>query len=104
MTAPLDAAQLPDPASVHGAHAGAPDAPDANANNAPRWRVEDGPIVHIEEAMPGAAVNALRDIGHEVVVADRFSTDFGRSQIILKTEGGYIAGSEWRTDGQAVGF
>lgn len=72
--------------------------------DAPRWRVEDGPIVHIEEAMPGAAVEALRSLGHRIVSAERFSTDFGRSQIILKTEGGYIAGSEWRTDGQAVGF
>jgi gamma-glutamyltranspeptidase/glutathione hydrolase len=60
--------------------------------------------VHIEEAMPGAAVESLRGLGHRIVSADRFSTDFGRSQIILKTEGGYIAGSEWRTDGQAVGF
>ena len=43
-------------------------------------------------------------IAQSVVVAERFSTDFGRAQIILKTDGGYIGGSEWRTDGQAVGF
>ena len=47
---------------------------------------------------------ALRGLGHSVVVAERFDTDFGRAQVILKTEGGYIGGSEWRTDGQAVGF
>jgi len=72
--------------------------------DAPRWRVEDGPVVHLEGAMPESSVAALRGLGHNIVVADRFNTDFGRSQIILKTEGGYIAGSEWRTDGQAVGF
>ncbi len=72
--------------------------------DAPRWRVENGPVVNIEESMPAAAVDALRGLGHNVVVADRFNTDFGRAQIILKTEGGYIGGSEWRTDGQAVGF
>jgi gamma-glutamyltranspeptidase/glutathione hydrolase len=71
--------------------------------DAPRWRV-DGAVVNLEEAMPQAAVEALRGLGHSVVVAERFDTDFGRAQVILKTEGGYIGGSEWRTDGQAVGF
>jgi gamma-glutamyltranspeptidase/glutathione hydrolase len=72
--------------------------------DAPRWRIEAGPVVHIEEAMPGASIEALRRLGHGIVVADRFNTDFGRAQIILKTEGGYIGASEWRADGQAVGF
>jgi gamma-glutamyltranspeptidase/glutathione hydrolase len=72
--------------------------------DAPRWRVESGPVVHIEEAMPPASVEALRALGHAVTVADRFNTDFGRAQVILKADGGYIGGSEWRTDGQAVGF
>lgn len=71
--------------------------------DAPRWRV-DGQAVNLEEAMPAASVEALRRLGHPVVVAERFDTDFGRAQIILKTEGGYIGASEWRTDGQAVGF
>ncbi|MCC6532688.1 MAG: gamma-glutamyltransferase family protein [Burkholderiales bacterium] len=72
--------------------------------DAPRWRVETGPSVNIEEAMPAASVQELRERGHVITVADRFNTDFGRAQIILKTEGGYIGASEWRTDGQAVGF
>ncbi len=72
--------------------------------DAPRWRVEAGPTIHIEEAMPAASVDALRRMGHSIVVADRFNTDFGRAQVVLKIEGGYIGGSEWRTDGQAVGF
>jgi hypothetical protein len=38
--------------------------------------------------------------------ADRWSTDFGRAQLIYKMENdsGYFAASERRTDGQAVGF
>jgi gamma-glutamyltranspeptidase/glutathione hydrolase len=72
--------------------------------DAPRWRVEAGPTIHVEEAMPPAALEALRNAGHALTVADRFNTDFGRAQIALKTDGGYIGASEWRTDGQAVGF
>jgi gamma-glutamyltranspeptidase/glutathione hydrolase len=71
--------------------------------DAPRWRV-DGAVVNVEEAMPRQAVEALQRLGHSLAVAERFDTDFGRAQIILKTEGGYIGASEWRTDGQAVGF
>jgi len=70
----------------------------------PRWRVEPGPVVNVEESMPANALQGLRALGHDIVIADRFSTDFGRAQIILKTEGGYVGASEWRTDGQAVGF
>ena len=60
--------------------------------------------MNVEEAMPRQAVEALQRLGHSLAVAERFDTDFGRAQIILKTEGGYIGASEWRTDGQAVGF
>jgi gamma-glutamyltranspeptidase/glutathione hydrolase len=69
-----------------------------------RWRVEPGRVLNVEESLPAQAVQSLRGMGHDIVVADRFSTDFGRAQIILKTEGGYVGASEWRTDGQAVGF
>lgn len=72
--------------------------------DAPRWRVDPGAVVNVEEAMPARALQALKGLGHPIVVADRFNTDFGRAQIILKTEGGYVGASEWRTDGQAVGF
>jgi gamma-glutamyltranspeptidase/glutathione hydrolase len=71
--------------------------------DAPRWRV-DGTVGNVEEAAPADSVRALQRLGHEVAVAERFDTDFGRAQIIMKTEGGYIGASEWRTDGQAVGF
>jgi gamma-glutamyltranspeptidase/glutathione hydrolase len=72
--------------------------------DAARWRVDSGSTVSIEEALPPASVAGLRALDHGVVLADRFSTDFGRAQIILKTDGGYVGASEWRTDGQAVGY
>jgi len=72
--------------------------------DAPRWRVDGGMVLSIEEAMPPASLEALRRLGHSIVVADRFDTDFGRAQIAFKTQGGYVGASEWRTDGQAVGF
>ena len=72
--------------------------------DAPRWRVDTGTMVSIEEAMPHQSIDALRGMGHSIAIAERSSTDFGRAQIILRTDGGYIGASEWRTDGQAVGF
>ena len=42
--------------------------------------------------------------GHDLTRADRWSTDFGRAQLIFRMEDGYLAASERRTDGQAVGF
>ena len=46
----------------------------------------------------------LRARGHRLTEADRWSTDFGRAQLIYRMEDGYLAASERRTDGQAVGF
>ena len=37
--------------------------------DAPRWRVEAGPTIHIEEAMPAESIEALRRMGHTIVVA-----------------------------------
>ena len=56
---------------------------------------EDRPTDHDEE---------LARRGHQLAPAPRTSTDFGRAQAIHRMPGGYLAASEWRTDGQAVGF
>jgi len=77
--------------------------PQATAD-APRWRLDAGLKVGVESAMPTEAVNALRQRGHDMPQADRWSTDFGRAQLIYRMEHGYLAASEWRTDGQAVGY
>lgn len=74
------------------------------ASDAPRWRVDTGIKVGIEHGVAADTVNELRARGHDMPQADRWSTDFGRAQLIHKMEDGYFAASERRTDGQAVGF
>lgn len=74
------------------------------ASDAPRWRVEDGRIVNVEHGVAENVVNELKQRGHDVRQADRWSTDFGRAQLIFRMEEGYFGASERRTDGQAVGY
>jgi gamma-glutamyltranspeptidase/glutathione hydrolase len=74
------------------------------ASDAPRWRIDSGVRVGIEYGVPAATIAALEARGHDMPQADRWSTDFGRAQLIYKMEDGYFAASERRTDGQAVGF
>jgi gamma-glutamyltranspeptidase/glutathione hydrolase len=74
------------------------------ASDAPRWRVDQGLDVNIEQGLPAEVVNDLKSRGHNMVTADRWSTDFGRAQLIFRMEDGYLAASERRTDGQAVGY
>lgn len=71
--------------------------------DAPRWRFNSGLALDIEDATGPALREALAGLGHEVnVPADRLG--FGCGQFIVRTEGGYVAGSDPRRDGQAVGF
>ncbi len=74
------------------------------AADAPRWRVDTGLTVGIEQGVSDGVFNELKSRGHNPVRADRWSTDFGRAQLIYKMEDGYLAASERRTDGQAVGY
>ena len=74
------------------------------AADAPRWRIDKGVTVGIEYGVPAETIAALEALGHNMPQADRWSTDFGRAQLIYKMKDGYFAASERRTDGQAVGF
>jgi gamma-glutamyltranspeptidase/glutathione hydrolase len=74
------------------------------AADAPRWRVDQGLDVNVEQGVTAAVIDDLKRRGHRMIQADRWSTDFGRAQLIFKMEDGYFAASERRTDGQAVGF
>jgi gamma-glutamyltranspeptidase/glutathione hydrolase len=74
------------------------------ASDAPRWRIDTGLTVGIEQGIGADVVAELKRRGHVLAQADRWSTDFGRAQLIYKMEDGYLAASERRTDGQAVGF
>jgi gamma-glutamyltranspeptidase / glutathione hydrolase len=72
------------------------------ASDAPRWRVLDGLTVAVENFRP-EVLDELVSLGHRVHQESAFG-GFGGAQLIYKTEGGYIAGSDHRKDGQAVGF
>ena len=73
-------------------------------SDAPRFRVEPGPVLNVEAHLPADVVDALRTRGHQVAVAPRDSLEFGSAQLIYKAADGYIAASDSRRDGQAVGF
>ena len=74
------------------------------ALDAPRWRVLHGRDLEVEPHTPAELVDGLRARGHEVSVAQQCG-GFGRGQIICRTaEGAYVAGSEPRADGAAVGY
>lgn len=73
------------------------------AIDAPRWRYNaDEDALWIEAAMPEAARAGLEARGHALV--EMTPLDFGAAQIIHKVEHGYVAATETRRDGCAVGF
>jgi gamma-glutamyltranspeptidase/glutathione hydrolase len=75
------------------------------ACDAPRWQVLEDGLVAVEAAMPSTVVAELRGMGHEVSVRPGWADQsFGGAQLIVRSGDGYIAGSDQRKDGQAVGF
>ena len=78
------------------------------ACDAPRWRFNTGREINVEAAMKAETVKGLIGRGHKVDVINDSYQDFGSGQFIwlagnAKSEG-YIAASDARRDGQAVGF
>jgi gamma-glutamyltranspeptidase/glutathione hydrolase len=74
------------------------------ACDAPRWKVNVGMSVDVEPEMPAEVTAALIARGHKIESQDDSYMDFGSAQFIWKTEHGYIAASDPRRDGQAVGY
>jgi gamma-glutamyltranspeptidase/glutathione hydrolase len=75
------------------------------AADAPRWRLTGGLGLAVEPEMDERAVETLRSLGHEVTLeSDKEALNFGGAQIVLRTEGGYVAGSDPRKDGLAIGL
>ena len=72
------------------------------ALDAPRWHVREDFTVTLESGLTNLSV-LLAERGHHLVEHDRPGL-FGGGQVIMRTEGGYAAGSDPRKDGQAVGF
>jgi gamma-glutamyltranspeptidase/glutathione hydrolase len=73
------------------------------ASDAPRWQVLGDYSVSLEPGFPETVAKELAARGHQV----RFEAthhNFGGAQLILKTDDGYIAGSDHRKEGLAVGF
>jgi gamma-glutamyltranspeptidase/glutathione hydrolase len=55
----------------------------------------------------GATVKLREDLaamGHEFAAIPDSYMDFGAGQFILRAEGGYVAASDPRRDGQAAGY
>ena len=72
--------------------------------DAPRWRWEQGRDVALEPHVPDEVAAGLEARGHRVI-REGYNGAFGRGQIIWRLpDGGYMAGSESRADGTAVGY
>ncbi|MGH7898599.1 MAG: gamma-glutamyltransferase family protein, partial [Candidatus Binatia bacterium] len=73
------------------------------AIDAPRWHALSGSRVGIEPGFEPAMFEGLAARGHELVEIDTIW--FGGAQAVFRLDGGgYLAASEPRKDGQAVGF
>ena len=76
--------------------------------DAPRWKVGTGLSIDCEATTARDRVEALRAMGHAVTADPDVYMDFGAGQFIWKLSDdpldGYVAASDSRRDGQAVGF
>lgn len=81
------------------------------ASDAPRWRINDAAALTLESTIPQEVVDGLTAMGHRPEVARADSLDFGSAQMITRLDDlvagspdpVYVAGSDHRRDGQAVG-
>lgn len=76
------------------------------ASDAPRWRVVEGREVAVEPGFAPEALEELEARGHRLRrTAPEAHFAFGGAQLIVRLDdGGYVAGSDSRKDGQALGF
>lgn len=75
------------------------------ASDAPRWRVVEGLGVAVEGGFRPDVLDDLTARGHQLTqTAPEASFSFGGAQLIYRLEDGYLAASDSRKDGQAVGF
>jgi gamma-glutamyltranspeptidase/glutathione hydrolase len=78
------------------------------ACDAPRWKVATGLAIDFEQTMAPELVAGLRALGHHCEATVDPYMDFGSGQFIWRLSDdaadGYVAASDSRRDGQAVGF
>lgn len=75
------------------------------AADAPRWQVLEGTRVALERGISDAVLNDLTARGHQIIqstIGEDFA--FGGAQLIYRTQNGYIAGSDPRKEGLALGY
>lgn len=73
------------------------------ACDGPRFRWVGGLQVSCETSFPPATLDELAQRGHELIAVDDYN-EFGSCQAIWRLDDGYLAVSDPRRDGQAVGF
>ncbi|MES2281173.1 MAG: gamma-glutamyltransferase family protein [Pseudomonadota bacterium] len=78
------------------------------ACDAPRWRFNSGLEINVESSLDQGTVRELAARGHQMEVINDSYQDFGAGQFIWRAGEpgveGYVAASDARRDGQAVGF
>ena len=78
------------------------------ACDAPRWRVNDGLSINVDQHMHPALVQGLIDLGHRPEKLTDSYMDLGAGQFIWRlgdpASEGYVAASDPRRDGQAAGL
>ncbi|KAA0972740.1 gamma-glutamyltransferase family protein [Aureimonas fodinaquatilis] len=75
------------------------------ASDAPRWRFVSDLNVAVESTMAADTIDALEARGHIISREEPDSSfGFGGAQLIHRNDFGYVAGSDHRKDGMAVGF
>jgi gamma-glutamyltranspeptidase/glutathione hydrolase len=72
--------------------------------DAPRWKINSGISIDLETDASPALRDGLAARGHELASVPDAYMDFGAGQFIVRTETGYVAGSDPRRDGQAAGY
>jgi len=73
------------------------------ASDAPRWHVHEDFKVSLETGFSEQVFLGLRDRGHDISLGGLEST-FGGAQLILRTQDGYVGGSDHRKEGYVGGF
>ena len=78
------------------------------ACDAPRWKVNRGLELDVEDRMPEDVVTSLKAMGHRIEPVQDSYMDFGSGQFIWRLsdvkEDGYVAASDSRRDGHAAGY
>jgi len=74
------------------------------ASDGPRWRLDEHSNLMVETGFAPSVLNELAQRGHRILPQPRGSLDFGSGQFIYNIGHGYVAASDHRRDGQAVGF